>query len=128
MAVAQPDWDDVDVVWASGPVPVLSAAGADPFAGAWEDAQRHMLDIDLVSCSFLPDPSAAAVEHHEGLGAVFGRMVHLHRISFGPLILDGPAGRNRQQLGRALVSYDSLARELICGRRYLPSPFTRPDS
>jgi hypothetical protein len=127
-AAAQPRWRDVEVVWAPGQVPVLSAAGADPFADAWEDAQRHMLDIDLVSCEIFGDPSAEAVEHHEGLGAVFGRLVHLHRISFNPFIVDGPEGRNRLQLGRALVSYESLARELICGRLYLPSPFTRPDS
>ncbi|WP_280299431.1 hypothetical protein [Nocardia abscessus] len=128
MAAAQARWDDVEVVWASSPVPVLAAVGADSFAGAWENAQRHMLDIDLVSCEILGDPSAEAVEHHEGLGAVFGRMVHLHRISFNPFILDGPAGRNRQQFGRALISYERLACELICGRVYLPSPFTRPDS
>ncbi|MGW4718202.1 hypothetical protein [Nocardia sp. NPDC004260] len=128
MAAAQPRWRDVEVVWASEQVPVLSAAGADPFAGAWEDAQRHMLDIDLVSCEVLGDPNAEAVEHHEGLGAVFGRMVHLHRVSFNPFVLDGPAGRNRQQLGRALVAYEGLARELVSGRAYLPSPFARPDS
>ncbi|WP_159848681.1 hypothetical protein [Nocardia sp. CY41] len=129
IAMAQPDWDDVVLTWTSGQVvPVLSVAhdSADSFVGAWEAAQRHMLAIDLEGCRVLGEPGAGAVEHHEGLGAVFGRMAHLHSVSFNRFfVLDGPEGRNRQQLGRALVSYESLARDLICGRKALPSPFRR---
>lgn len=133
MAVARPDWDDDDVKlsWASGQaVPVLAVAGGgvDEFVGAWEDAQRHMLDIDQEAYEVLAEVSAEGVEHHEGLGAVFGRMAHLYTISFKRVVLDGPEGRNRQQLGRSLVAYESLARNLACGRVYLPSPLMRPDS
>ncbi|WP_174187992.1 hypothetical protein [Nocardia barduliensis] len=130
MATVQPDWDDVELTWTPGQKgPVLSTAGgnAEPFASAWEDAQRHMLAIDLEACKVLGQPDAGAVEHHEGLGAVLGRMAHLYTISFNRFVLDGPEGRNRQQLGRALVSYDSLARDLVCGKKCLPSPLTRPD-
>lgn len=131
MAAAQPDWDDAELTWTPGQqAPLLTVAGgnAEPFAHAWEDAQRHMHKIDLECSKVLGKPGAAAVEHHEGLGAVFGRAAHLYTISFHRFVLDGPEGRNRQQLGRALVSYESLARDLICGRRYLPSPYRRPDS
>lgn len=131
MAATQPDWDVVELTWTSGQkAPVLSVAGgnAEPFAHAWEDAQQHMHKIDLESCKILGKPGVAAVEHHEGLGAVFGRAAHLYTISFNRFVLDGPEGRNRQQLGRALVSYESLARDLVCGRKYLPSPYSRPDS
>ncbi len=87
-----------------------------------------MHKIDLEACTIFGQAGAAAVEHHEGLGAVFGRAAHLYTISFNRFVLDGPEGRNRQQLGRALASYESLARDLICGRKYLPSLHRRPDS
>ncbi|MBF6227122.1 hypothetical protein IU470_18675 [Nocardia abscessus] len=130
MAAVQPEWGDVELTWTAGrKAPVLSVTGgnAEPFASAWDDAQRHMLEIDLEGCDVLGAPSVGAVEHHEGLGAVFGRMAYLYTISFDRFVLDGPKGENRLELGRALVSYESLARDLSCGRTFLPSSFRCPD-
>jgi hypothetical protein len=43
-------------------------------------------------------------------------------------VLDGPQGRNRRQLAREYAAYETLARELACGRKFLPSLFDRPAS
>ncbi|MFI5715485.1 hypothetical protein [Nocardia sp. NPDC051750] len=131
MAAARPDWDEVVLTWdPGGRTPVLSAtaAGTDGFTRAWEEVQRHMLSIDLEARRVLGQPPADAVTHHEGLGAIFGRMAHLYTISHDRFVLDGPQGRSRRQLAREYAAYETLARELACGRKFLPSLFDRPAS
>ncbi len=129
LAVARPSWDDVVMTWvpgAAGPeLPEMDPAD-DPFTGSWEDAQRHILAIDLEAHRVLGEPGAGAVEHHEGLGAIFGRMAHLYTISFDRFVLDGPLAPNRRQLARAYFSYETLAGELVCGKKCLPPLFGRP--
>ncbi|MEV3963516.1 hypothetical protein AB0M34_21935 [Nocardia sp. NPDC050193] len=125
LAVTQPNWDDVVFTWVPGrPVPELPGMdlAADPFAEAWAEAQRHLHVIDSEAHRVLGEPGSGAVEHHEGLGAVFGRLAHLYTISFDRYIRDGPEAVHRRQLARAYFSYESLARELTCGEKCLPPP------
>lgn len=123
LAAMRPNWDDVVITWIPGrPEPQLPGMdlAADPFTGAWEDAQRHLLVIDQEAQRVLGEPGSGAVEHHEGLGAVFGRLAYLYTISFDRYVLDGPEAAHRRQLARAYFSYESLARELVCGEKCLP--------
>ncbi|WP_063039863.1 hypothetical protein [Nocardia grenadensis] len=125
LAASRPNWDDVVLTWIPGrPVPELPGMdlAADPFARAWEDAQRHLLVIDREAHRVLGTPGSGAVEHHEGLGAVFGRLAHLYTMSFDRYVRDGPEAVHRRQLARAYLSYESLARELACGEKCLPPP------
>lgn len=131
-AAATPSWDDLVITRLPGAaapeLPDMKPA-ADPFFGIWEEAQRYILAIDLEAHRVLGAPDVGAVEHHEGLGAVFGRMAHLYTISFDRYISDGPEAPNRRQLARAYMSYETLARELACGIRRLPpiSGYPRAD-
>ncbi|WP_157106010.1 hypothetical protein [Nocardia sienata] len=129
LAATRPNWDEVAMTWIPGrsepELPGMDLA-ADPFTGAWEDAQRHLLVIDLEAHRVLGEPGSGAVEHHEGLGAVFGRLAYLYTISFDRYILDGPQAAHRRQLARAYFSYESLARELACGEKCLPPPAGGP--
>ncbi|MET8800020.1 hypothetical protein ABZV91_26945 [Nocardia sp. NPDC004568] len=123
LATTRPSWDDVVMTWVPGrPEPDLDDMNlaADPFIRAWEDAQRHLFVIDSEAHRVLGEPVSDAVEHHEGLGAVFGRLAYLYTISFDRFVLDGPEAVHRRQLARAYFSYESLARELVCGEKRLP--------
>ncbi|MGW1741526.1 hypothetical protein ACWCPQ_22285 [Nocardia sp. NPDC001965] len=128
-AAARPAWDDVVMTWPPGEIgpelPEMDPA-EDRFAGIWEDAQRHILAIDLEAHRVLGVADIGAIEHHEGLGAVFGRMAYLYTISFDRFVSDGPQAPNRRQLARAYVAYETLARELACGRKCLPPVVGRP--
>ncbi|MGW5384496.1 hypothetical protein [Nocardia sp. NPDC003963] len=123
LANTRPNWDDMVITWVPGEagpeLPEPDPVG-DPFTGIWDEAQRHILTVDLEAHRVLGAPRFGAVEHHEGLGAVFGRMAHLYTVSFGPFVLDGPQALNRRQLARAYFSYESLARALACGEKSLP--------
>ncbi|WP_327150270.1 hypothetical protein [Nocardia sp. NBC_01329] len=129
LAAARPSWEDVVVTWSPDELgsdrPELDPA-EDPFIEIWEDVQRHILAIDLEAHRVLGEPDIGAMEHYEGLGAVFGRMAHLYTISFDRFVLDGPQAPNRRQLARAYISYEALARELVCGKRRLPPLSGRP--
>lgn len=129
IAAARPAWGDV--VLSADPanrVAVLAetSPGADAFTCAWDSIQRHMLSVDLEARRILAPPPRGAVPHHEGLGAVFCRMAHLYTISHDRFVLDGPRGRNRQQLARAFAAYETLARDLVAGRTRLPALCDRP--
>lgn len=125
MEALQPRWGDGVMTWdpkaGDMAVPTLDVE-ADPLLDAWEDAQRHISAIDLEARRILGEPPLGAVEHHEGLGTIFCRMAYLYTISFDRFVLDGPDGTNRKQLARAYASYEQLAHDLVCGRKYLPSP------
>ena len=124
-AAAHPSWDDlVPARLPGGGGPELPET--DPFLGIWDDAQRHVLAVDREAHRILDEPDIGAVEHHEGLGAVFGRMAHLYTVSFDRFVLDGPLAPNRRQLARAYISYETLAGELVCGKRCLPPLSGRP--
>ncbi|WP_416563036.1 hypothetical protein [Nocardia testacea] len=123
LAATRPNWDDVVLTWVPGRTePELpdTDLAADPFVRAWEDAQRLLFVIDSEAHRLLGEPGSGAVEHHEGLGAVFGRLAYLYTISFDRFILDGPEAVHRRQLARAYFSYEGLARELACGQKRLP--------
>jgi hypothetical protein len=123
LAATRPNWDEVVMTWTPGrsqpELPGMDLV-ADPFTGAWEDAQRHLLVIDREARRALGEPGSGAVKHHEGLGAVFGRLAYLYTISFDRYVLDGPQAAHRRQLARAYFSYEILARELACGEKCLP--------
>ncbi|MGW6336390.1 hypothetical protein [Nocardia rhamnosiphila] len=123
LAATRPGWDEVVMTWIPGrsepELPGMDLA-ADPFAGAWADAQRHLLVIDLEAHRVLGEPGTGAVAHHEGLGAVFGRLAHLYTMSFDRFVLDGPEAAHRRQLARAYFAYESLAHELARGAKCLP--------
>ncbi|MEU1527244.1 hypothetical protein ABZ413_34150 [Nocardia rhamnosiphila] len=125
LAATRPGWDEVVMTWIPGrsepELPGMDLA-ADPFIAAWADTQRHLLVIDLEARRVLGEPGSGAVEHHEGLGAVFGRLAHLYTMSFDRYVRDGPEAAHRRQLARAYFSYESLACELACGKKCLPAP------
>lgn len=125
----QPRWGDGVMTWdprvGDMVLPTIDV-DADPFLGVWEDAQRHILAIDLEARRILGEPPVGAVEHYEGLGTVFCRMAYLYTISFNRFVLDGPEGTNRKQLARAYASYENLAHDLVRGRKCLPSPTGGP--
>ncbi|MBF6349517.1 hypothetical protein IU448_10845 [Nocardia flavorosea] len=129
MAAARPAWDDIVLPWEEAttlPGRPENRSGADPFDCACDEVQRRMLSIDLEARRILGPPSPDSVSHHEGLGAVFGRMAHLYTISFDRFILDGPEGLNRRQLVREYAAYEALARDLVAGRKCLPALSQRP--
>lgn len=131
MEAIRPSWGEGVMTWTPGAEGVMLPSmdvDADPFLGVWEDAQRHMSAIDLEAHRILGEPPTGAVEHHEGLGTIFCRMAYLYTISFNRFVLDGPEGTNRKQLARAYVSYENLARDLVCGKKYLPSPIGNPET
>lgn len=131
MEAVRPSWGDGVTMWSSGAggmvLPSMDV-DADPFLDIWEEAQRHMSAIDLEACRILGEPPIGSVEHHEGLGTIFCRMAYLYTISFNRFVLDGPEGKNRKQLARAYVSYENLAHDLVCGKKYLPSPTGNPET
>src|SRR5690606_6204314 len=86
----------------------------------WDEAQHHIRAIDLAAHLLLGDSHPGAVVHHEGLGAVFSRIAFWHSASFRHVVLDGPQGRHRQELGRAIAGYEELCEQLTSGRRRLP--------
>lgn len=127
MAMDRPGAEDI----ASGAMrlsPSAAQTDSDPWFLASRDAQRHMATIDFAARRVLGPPRAGALEHHEGLGTVFGRMAYWYVISFDRFVLDGPEGRNRRALGLSFASYETLARELASGRSYLPEPSAHPQS
>lgn len=131
MAAARPIWENIVLPWEEGgalPGRPGNRSGADPFDCACDEVQRRMLSIDLESRRILGPPRPDAVPHHEGLGAVFGRMAYLYTISFDRFVLDGPEGLNRRQLAREYRAYEALARDLVAGRKYLPALSDRPAS
>ncbi|MGI5221520.1 hypothetical protein [Nocardia sp. CA-290969] len=131
LAAARPEWDDLVLSREStDQVAVFpeTSPGANAFTCAWESVQRHMLSVDLEARRILAPPPPDAVPHHEGLGAVFGRLAHLYTISHNRFVLDGPCGPHRRQLARAFAGYETLARDLVAGRKRLPGLADRPAS
>lgn len=131
MAATRPVWDEIVLPWDGvGGTAESSESGsaADPFDCACDEVQRRMLSIDLEARRILGPPRPRSVPHHEGLGAVFGRMAYLYTISFDRFVLDGPEGANRRRLVAEYVAYEALARELAGGRKYLPALSDRPCS
>ncbi|WP_280421696.1 hypothetical protein [Nocardia carnea] len=128
MAAARPVWDEIVLPWGRWPGPPENGSAADPFACACDEVQRHMLSIDLEARRILGPPRPDSVPHHEGLGAVFGRMAHLYTVSFDRFVLDGPEGANRRRLVGEYIAYESLAHDLVTGRKCLPALSDRPAS
>jgi hypothetical protein len=123
-ASAVPETVVLSCLGSAGPLR-LSFTGrrAAEFICATEDILGWMSAIDqyVYSCVDVR-VRADAVEHHEGLGAVIGRMAFLYTESFSRTgtVLGGLYSRNRVLFARECRAYEALASDVVAGRRRLP--------
>ncbi|WP_331760983.1 hypothetical protein OG225_43015 (plasmid) [Nocardia sp. NBC_01377] len=117
----------VDVPVASA-VPEAADAELDSVIEIWHESQRLITAIDREARRILSAPAPGAIEHPDGLGAVYSRLAYLYSISFDRFVFDGPDGGNRRRLGRAYIDHDDLHHHLMSGTKFLPTALTASDS